>query len=501
MNGSVILTLDIGTTSCKLVLIDRHGHELFTDKTHYPLFFPAPGRVEQDPQEIWSNIKAMLQRLPTQSAHAENIAAFAISSQISAHFLVDEAGVPLTNIISWMDSRALAEAQELVGAYSKADLHHELGMDMLIGPAFIAPKLKWLAKNEAAKLAQARYLVQIKEYVIWQLSGQWRSDLTSLKGIVNQQNRRLSTRLLAWAGAPQSIIPPCGDPWDIVGGLQEEVAAELGLPQGVPLVLGWNDLNAAILGTVGVPQQKRGFDITGTSEHIGFVSSQPLSASPQGINCLPFFADVSLSYGVTSSGGQSLQWYMKNIARSDRYHEIETQVASVPAGSDRLLFLPYINGERNPWWNPNAQGVFFGLRAQHTNDHMTRAVLEGVGFALKASAVRLESMPDEFVVSGGASSLDIWNQIKADIIGVPFRKLQTTEAGCLGVAILAAYALGWHPSLAAAADSMIRTAQLYLPDAGNQRMYQQRFDTYLSLYNALTPVFDSNINQPEVVES
>ncbi len=500
MQSSVILTLDIGTTSCKLVLVNQHGHELFSDKTHYPLFFPKAGHVEQNPQEIWSNIQGMLRSLSRNAGKAYNIEAMAISSQISAHFLVDAEGNPLTNIISWMDSRAAKEARDLVNSYTKAELREELGMDMLIGPAFIPPKLKWLAVNQPQTLARARYLVQIKEYVIWQLTGEWRSDLTSLKGIVNQQNRRLSSKLLRWAGAPDGIIPPCGDPWDIAGHIKPDVAGNLNLPGGVPVILGWNDLNAAVLGTVGIPRHKSGFDVTGTSEHIGFVSADSLHTSPEGINCLPFVDDVMLSYGVTSSGGQALQWYMNNIAVSKNYVDIERHVNRVPAGAEQLIFLPYINGERNPWWNPNAQGVFFGLRAHHTKDHMTRAVLEGVGFALKANTVRLETMPSEFVVSGGASSLDIWNQIKADIIGVPFKKLNTTEAGCLGVAILAGYSLGWYASLAAASENMIRTSKVYTPKIENHLMYNQKFETYLGLYDALKPVFDININQTEVVE-
>ncbi len=497
MQNSVVLTLDIGTTSCKLVLVDRNGHELFSDKARYELYFPAPGRVEQDPREIWSSIRTMLQRLSRDAGETYDIEAMAISSQISAHFLVDGEGTPLTNILSWMDSRSANEARELVDSFSREELCAELGMDMLIGPAFIVPKLKWLAANEPQALARARYIIQIKEYVIWQLTGEWRSDLTSLKGIVNQKTHRLSTGLLRWAGVSEEIIPPYGNPWDIAGYTLPEVARSLNIPIAMPVILGWNDLNAAILGTVGVPRGRSGFDITGTSEHIGFVGAELPQASCEGINCLPFVDDVMLTYGVTSSGGQALQWYMNNIAVSKNYVDIERHVTRVPPGAENLIFLPYINGERNPWWNPDAQGVFFGLRAHHTKDHMTRAVLEGVGFALKANTVRLESMPAAFVVSGGASSLDIWNQIKADIMGVPFKKLNTTEAGCLGVAILAASALGWYRSLAVAAENMIRTSKVYTPDMQNHRLYNQKFATYLRLYDALTPVFGINIHQAE----
>ena len=500
MKSSVVLTLDIGTTSSKLVLIDKFGHELFSDKASYPLYFPSQGHVEQNPREVWRNICEMLMRLSSEAGQTYCIEAIAISSQISAHFLVDNDGEPLTNVISWMDSRASQEAKELIETFSREELHDELGMDMLIGPAFIAPKLKWLARNEPDLLSRARHLVQLKEYAIWQLTGEWRSDLTSLKGIVNQRTQRPSTRLLRWAGVPDHIIPPYDQPWAIAGKLSSSPAANLNLPADIPVILGWNDLNAAILGTIGIPSSRRGFDITGTSEHIGFVSADPLNTSPEGINCLPFINDVMLSYGVTSSGGQAMQWYMNNIAVSKNYEDIERHVGRVPAGAEKLIFLPYINGERNPWWNPNAQGVFFGLRAHHTKDHMTRAVLEGVGFALKASAVRLETMPEQFVVSGGASALDVWNQIKADILGIPFCKLSTTEAGCLGVAILAAYALGWYDSLASASENMIRTSKVFAPDAGKHALYNRKFETYLSLYSALRDVFDANINQPEDAE-
>ncbi|WP_157032629.1 xylulokinase [Erwinia typographi] len=500
MKSSVVLTLDIGTTSSKLVLIDKLGHKLFSDKASYPLYFPSPGHVEQDPWEIWRKICEMLARLFSEAGQTYCIEAVAISSQISAHFLVAADGEPLTRVISWMDSRASQEAKELVETFSRTELHDELGMDMLVGPAFIAPKLKWLARHEPAQLSRAHHLVQLKEYVIWQLTGVWRSDLTSLKGIVNQRTQVLSAKLLKWAGVSAQIIPPHDNPWAVAGTLTPAAAANLNLPEGIPVILGWNDLNAAIMGTIGIPRTCCGFDITGTSEHIGIVSSESLNAAPEGINCLPFVDDVSLSYGVTSSGGQALQWYMENIAVSKNYVDIERHVNRVPAGAEKLIFLPYINGERNPWWNPNAQGVFFGMRAHHNKDHMTRAVLEGVGFALKASAVRLETLPEQFVVSGGASALDIWNQIKADILGVPFCKLNTTEAGCLGVAILAAYALGWYDSLATASENMIRTAKVFMPNEANHAMYNRKFEIYLSLYDALRDVFDANIHQLEEAE-
>ncbi|WP_164821378.1 xylulokinase [Paenibacillus koleovorans] len=492
-----MLTLDIGTSSCKAVIFDTLGRELLAASGRYGIHYSDEDhvRVEQSPEEIWTGVVQAIQGLRLDSAMCSRLKGISISSQISSHFLVDHHDQPLTRLISWMDRRASREAAELAEAFSPTEMQSMLGATLPAGASWPIPKLRWLRRHHPEVLEQARYLVQPKEWVLFQLTGQWMSDVSSLRGWGHQLERAPATPLIEWAGADAQLVPPMGEPWQTAGLLSRHTAALVGLPAGLPVILGWNDLNAAVLGLYG-GQPDLGIHITGTSDHIGLLrkpaSAEEASAVPAGINAIPFYDELQLLYGVSSAGGYALQWFMDRF-ESDcgepDYEAIMKMASQVPAGSKSLWFLPYLQGERSPWWNPDARAVFYGLSASHDRSHMARAVLEGVGFALRTITDLIDKRPAAIRVAGGASRNALWNQIKADQWGVRLETMETREAGCLGAAILAAVGAGQYDSISEAATAMTRVGASFEPDKGEHARYEKQYEHFVRLYHALEPMF------------
>ncbi|BBI33569.1 xylulokinase [Cohnella abietis] len=509
-----VLSLDIGSSSCKAALIDAQGRFLAESSAAYRIHNVKEGWFNQNPDEIWEGASKAIRGLFVGQAGSDNkgqiaVAALCLSSQIGSYMLVDRDNKPLTDFLSWMDTRAVVESEEMKKAFTEAELRSQLGMDIPVGPNWVIPKLRWFNRHHPDLLERASLVVQPKEWVIWNLTGSWMSDQTSAKGCVHQQSLKPASKLLEWAGAGPDIVPPIGLPHDIAGTLIPAVADRLGLPSGIPVVLGWNDMSAALLGLAGLPDRLTGFDITGTSEHVGLIEPGLFSPVPkyvEGMNWVPLGETHRVIYGVTSTGGQALKWFVEQIDQYGKndinssvdYDTILRQAGSISAGSEGLLFLPYLSGERSPWWNPAARGVFFGLNPSHDRSHMARAVMEGVGYALCTMIDRLPVKPANMLVAGGSSRNRLWNQIKANQIGVPFSRLETTEAGCLGAAILAAYALGWYSSLRETGNQMIRIAETYEPDRSVSSIYEEGYGRFVDLYHALVPVFSRESSNRDI---
>lgn len=493
---SSILAIDIGTSSCKAVLFSETGMIAAQGKGQYSLKFPQEGRVEQDPEEIFAGVGHAVQELSEKGGDLSSVQAVAFSAQMSSQFLVDQSGKPLTNLISWMDGRAYEEAEEFTGRFTKDQVRELTGVDMVVTPAYSIAKLLWLKRHMPECMEKAFRFVQIKDYVIYRMTGEWVSDPTSLKGLVHQQTGEPVPEIFAFIGASPDLLPEVRKPWEIAGNLMENVPGFKGIPTGIPVVTGWNDMNAAFLGMGALADGCVGLDITGTSEHLGCVSPERTVCPEeyQGLNRVPFFGDREAFYGVTSSGGQAAEWFVKDFMRQksvpDYFEKLFAEEQEVRiADENRPIFLPYIEGERNPWNNPDARGVFFGLNRSHRQIDAAMSVLEGVCFALRAIEERLPEKPEYFVVSGGASVNDLWNQMKADVMNIPFVRLETVEAGCAGAEILAMMALNPDRPLDDIVGTAVRRRQIYQPDEKRHACFEKRYKKFIELYYALEKLF------------
>jgi sugar (pentulose or hexulose) kinase len=298
-----------------------------------------------------------------------------------------------------------------------------------------------------------------------------------------------------------------------MGHVSQTAAEACGLRVGTPVMTGWNDLNCGLLGT-GVVRPGLGFDIGGTTEHLGVaLSAKAALQSADNLMLAPYLSDdhegaVRVCYGVTSAGGGALEWYANQVVpdlleayglslppESQRRAQlrVEASAASSPAGAAGLIFLPYLHGERAPIWDAAARGVFFGLSSRHRHRHFVRAILEGVAFSLRqvlqAVEATLGAPVNRIYASGGPTSIPLWNQIKADVLNRPLIIPKVTQAACLGAAMSAAIGLGWYADAVHAADAMVHIAQEVEPDTRASERYEALFSVYTSLYPRLQTAF------------
>ncbi len=440
---------------------------------------PQPGYKEQDPRDWWNaviqGIREVLGVVPNASVLAIGIAGY-----VSSLTFLDAENKPLRPSIRFQDQRAFAEVDRLYESFSRAELAQLLGIDLPPAPTWPLPRLLWMRKHEPAVLDRTRYLLQAKDYINLQLTGEIAGDPSSNRGMVDFSVNRPATRVFAKLDLPV-LLPPLFEPEQIIGKVTAKAALETGLKPGVPVITGWNDLNAAVLGS-GVINSGQAFNVAGTSEHIGIVTT--VHSSTEQLICAPYRPGKKLWYGVITSGGGSLHWFRQFSGKS-----IDELLAAATATANGLLFLPYLEGERSPIWDPHASGVLLGLRTVHNQGNVTRAILEGVAFALRQNLEIVEAharlQPDTLIASGGTSNISLWNQIKADIWNKEVVTLRNPNAGIQGAATLATVAAGLYPDPETAAKAMAQTAQRFHPLPDNHQQMNRMYALYNEMYPAL----------------
>ena len=502
-----LIGLDVGTTSCKAGLFDRRGRLLAQASAAYPVARPQPGWIEQAVDDYWqAAVQCLRALLAAPAADRRRLAALSSCGQTPTMVLLDEHGAPVRPAILWQDTRAAAEAEALARDPGTAVLAEWMGLRWPVDASLPLARLLWLRRHEPHALARTRITLQPKDYVHLRLTGRAATDVWSAKGLVHQGTRRPAAALCAMAGVALDLIPEALLPTAVLGRVTAAAAQETGLPEGLPVVAGWTDGMAAMLGTgaFGVPGIAA--DVSGTSEVVGItLPAQP--ATPGPLLAAPI-VDTGrwVLYGPTQASGAALGWALQvlrspasDAAAEERPPESSEMaigsgawlgaVAAVPAGAEGLLFLPYLEGERAPLWDPHARGALIGLRTTHSTAHVLRAVLEGVACSVRHVLAAAEAhgggRAREVRVAGGGARLSLWNQIKADVAGRPFVPCRVTENGVLGAAILAATGVGLYPSVTAAGEAMVQLDAPVLPTAEHQTTYDRLFQRYTALYPRL----------------
>jgi sugar (pentulose or hexulose) kinase/mannitol-1-phosphate/altronate dehydrogenase len=479
-SSGILLGIDIGTSAAKIGLFSETGALLAMASRAYPTAMPRPGCFEQSPESWWEAVSHGVREV-TRDHLGQKIAAVGMTSQICAPTFVRRDGSPLRPTMVYWDTRAHDCVAELYKRIPRETLDKELGIDLPPSPTWPLPRLLWLNRHENDTLSQAHALLQPKDYVTFKLTGEFATDVSSSRGLVNLGTGRVATDVLRSLGVRTDLLPRLVEPYGIVGRVSATAAAETGIEAGVPVMAGFNDFNASALGT-GL-RDGDSFDISGTSDHIGTVIPSPTRNCPQ-LTCAPYIPGLYLLYGVTSCGGGSWDWFRR--AHGLRWEDLAADVAQVSANSEPLLFLPYLLGERAPVWDPRTSGAFVGLRTSHTRGHMARAVLEGVAFSVKQVLDLVETTAGRpgtaLHVSGGAARLALWNQIKASVLDRPIVVNEANLVAARGAAILAAIGSGVYPDYASAIESMTGAAEPVLPDAQLSSRYSRLFCIYKELY-------------------
>jgi xylulokinase len=488
---SYLLGLDISTTGAKALIIDREGRVIASHTTPQPISQPKPLWSEQNPADWWNGIAQSIRAaLEAANLSGDDIVAVGPTGQMHGLVLMDEAGDVLRPAMLWNDQRTQAECDWITERVGAARLIALTGNRALTG--FTAPKLVWVQRHEPDTFARGAHFLLPKDYIRYRLTGDYAMDLSDAAGtlLLDVAHRRWSEEVADALGIPRAWLPKLAEGTDVTGVVSDRAAAETGLKAGTPVVGGGGDQAA---GAVGVGAVEEGiFSLAVGTSGVVFAPLSHYAYEPEGRLHAFCHAGPGLWHfmGVMLSAAGSLQWYRDTLAAGMPFDDLLAPAAAVPPGSDGLLFLPYLTGERTPHPDPLARGAFVGLTARHTMAHMTRAVLEGVAFGLKDSfeLIRADGVTAREVrASGGGAKSSLWRQILADVLDAPLTTANSTEGAAYGGAVLAAVGAGFYPDVQTACAAMISTGAATEPE--QPEAYSHAYSLYRGLYPALKETF------------
>lgn len=494
MPETAVIGLDLGTSACKAIAFAADGRRLAQARVSYETRV-APDRVEQDPG-LWTRAACTCLTGIADQLAGRSVAAIGLSGQIGTYVLVDDAGQPLADAVTWQDARSSTYVQPVAEQVPNDWLTAELDTRLPPSATWPLPRLAWLNAEFPDAVSRARYLLSPKDFLVWTLTGSLASDASSWRGITRPDGT-VVTEALRRLGLPD-LIPPMARPDQAAGGLTAQIATATGLPTGTPVMTGLSDLNAGFVG-IGAIRAGAAFDIGGTSEHLGFVARS--LADDWRVASVPLHAvDTSLYavYGVTSNAGSVTAWVATSLlADGQDYSAVAGQAEP---GAQGLLCVPYLYGERAPIWDPRATGGFIGLANVHGRPDFVRAALEGVAFNLRAirDAIPEASRSGEPIRStGGTARSPLWNQIKATVLHQPLQLLEETESAALGAAILAGVGAGVFARVDEGCAAMVRTGPLIEPADDLIPLYDSAYTRYTQAAALVRDLAGPNERNPQ----
>jgi xylulokinase len=448
--------IDVSTTATKALLVDERGSVVAAAVTEYPFEMPQPLWSEQDPALFWNGtVQSIRQVLEKSQANPAHIAAVGLTGQMHGLTLLDAHGAVLRPCILWNDQRTTKQCDEITQRVGKARVLQLTGNPVLTG--FTAPKILWVRENEPDAYSRVAHILLPKDFARYKLTGEFFSDVSDASGtcLFDVAERRWSDEMLGALEIPRAWLPAVTESPVVSARISPDAARVTGLLEGTPVVGGGGDQTAQAIGT-GVVREGITALTIGTSGVV-FAQSNSYRVEPRG-RLHTFCHAVPGKWhlmGVVLSAGGSLRWYRDALGQPEKeiaaqtgqavYDVLTAEAAQAPAGCEGLLFLPYLTGERTPYPDPNARGVFFGLTVRHGKAHMTRAVLEGVAFGLRDSLqlMRALGMPlTQVRASGGGARSAFWRQILADVFDTAMATVNVTEGAAYGAALLAGVGAG-----------------------------------------------------------
>lgn len=484
---TVAVGVDVGTTGARAVAVDERGGVVVSRTSEYPLLTPHPQWTEQDPSEWWRATRDALAAVSggcSDGGHA--IVGVGLTGQMHGSVFLDRADEVIRPAILWNDQRTGRQCEEITKRVGAERLVEITGNPALTG--FQAPKVLWLREEEPANYDRVAKVLLPKDYVRLRLAGEFATDAADAAGtlFLDLRERTWSREVLDALGVPAEWLPPVLEGPEPAGTVADGVAGELGLPTGIPVAAGGGDNAAAAIGTA-VTRAGLMSSSIGTSGVL-FAHSDEAAVDPSG-RIHAFAHSVPGRYcllAVTLSAGGSLRWWRDQTGLG--YDDLVAEAESVPAGSEGLVFLPYLTGERTPHLDPLASGAFLGLTARHTRGHMTRALMEGVLFSLRDGIEIMRGLgvrPTEIRAIGGGATSPLWLQLQADVYGAPVHRLAIEEGAAYGAALLGHVAAGTFADVDEATSVVHSLDEATEPDPKHTAVYEETYGVYRSLYATL----------------
>ncbi len=492
----LVLGIDCSTTACKAIAWDASGFPAAEGRESLALLAPQPGWGEQAAGDWWRATQGAVRQV-VDVVGANRIATLCITHQRESFVPVDARGEPLRNAILWLDERSRPQLAELDRRFGHAWIHRLTGRPPSLTQSL--PKLLWVVEHEPEIVAATAKFLDVHAFLVHRLTGKWVTSLASADpmGIVDMEHGQWAAELIEGIGLRVDQFVDIAPQGTVLGLVSDAAAVSTGLLAGTPVVAGAGDGQAACLGA-GVVGPGRAYVNLGTAIAGGCLTSRYVTdlAYRTDIGAIP---GTFVLESVLRGGTATVTWFMEHFAdpRHGRaafaYYEGEAE--KLPPGAGGLTLVPYWNNVMNPYWDPAASGIVVGWNTSHRRHHLYRAILEGIAFehrlAIDGIVASCREPVSEHVILGGGSRSDLWCQIMADVLGAPVLRARSADATNLGAGILAAYAAGWYPSIAEAAQAMTATTRTFVPEDHAQRWYDCLFqEVYRPLFPAIRPFID-----------
>jgi xylulokinase len=497
-----ILAHDTGTGGNKAVLCDLKGKVLHSAYQPYGISYPRPEWVEQDPDELWQVVAATSRKVIQESGiDPAEILGVGVSAQMWNTLPVDGDGRPLTPMLSWLDLRSIKQAERVTSDEMRPFLFEHTGNIPTAKDSI--PKILWLKEERPEVWDRTAYLLDCKEYILYKLTGRIAIDWVgaSVYFLFDPHTKKWSEEVCRELGIPLEKLPPAYPCTEVIGEITPEAARETGLNAGTPVVICAGDVAVAQTGA-GANREGKVHLCIGTATWIG-VSTSEFRNDPLkpfwGLNHID--PKKYIIAGEMETGGGALMWFRDTLCQEEKrlaaeqgkssYELISAMAEGVPPGSDKLIFLPWLSGERAPVLDHYARGGYLGLNMGHTKSHMARALMEGVAYHLRWICEAMEKIGftiDGFNCIGGGCNSSVWTQIISDVTGRPLRVVNNhLEAGAAGAALTVAVGMGIYAGMDEV-DSLIGISREVEPDAGRWKRYDAFYQEYRGLYELLVPV-------------
>jgi sugar (pentulose or hexulose) kinase len=485
----LVIGLDSSTTATKAIAFDRKGKAVAHAVQSIRYSSPQPNYFEQNPDEWWSSARKALREISGQ-VDPGRIAALAISNQRETFVPLDKKGKHLRPAILWLDERCKPEVESFAEKIGKNTIHRITGK-----PADYAPvvyRLAWMKRHEPELFRKIGMICDVHTYLVWKFTGSFRTSWASADplGVLDIKKKKWSAEILNELGLIESQLPKVFRPGMALGRISEEASRATGLRNDTLIVAGGGDGQCAGSGVQALSPGRAYLNL-GTAVVAGVYGSElKISKAFRTLNACSesgYYFECSLRAGTFA-----VDWFIRNILKvepkqhPDIYKQLEDEARGIAPGSDGLLYLPYLCGVMNPFWDMDARGAFVGLSSSHNRGHMYRAILEGIAFeqfyALRAVEKIIGKNVHSLAAIGGGAASDLWLHILADVLGKDICLPETTEASALGAAIAASVGAGWFRTTGEAAKKMTGVKSVINPNKRNHRKYLQAFEVYKKLY-------------------
>ncbi len=486
-----IIAIDIGTTHCKALTVSEEGKVILSLKKNTNTLLPQHGWVEQNPHEIFEKVNSLIKE-SIKNIGEGNISCISFSAAMHGIMAVDADGKPLTNIITWADVRSEKYAVEIRKSEKAKEIYAATGTP--IHPMSPLCKISWIKNEQPEIFAKAAKFISIKEYIFYRLFNTYIIDysIASATGLFDIVRLCWFEPALHAAGIAKNHLSQPVHVTHLQQNLSTNYLQRLGMNNPIQFVAGGNDGCCANLGCGATGENEMTVTV-GTSGAVRRVTKEKKQDTTGKTFTYLLTENNYVSGGATNNGGNILEWFAEKILELPLENNadmarLESLAGAAPAGSEGLLFLPYLHGERAPVWDASACGVFFGVRSFHTKAHFTRAVFEGMCFALFDiyRLVDAENTVEMVYASGGFTQSAFWVQMVANIFSKKIALTNVADASALGAAFLGMLACGQIKNLSEV-KKMIDTDKIFYPDSKTSELYKNLYKVYAELYTALKP--------------